>query len=151
MDPLKLDSRWGNLAEFEHYASGLPVRFLCRLLKRCPRTLRNWRSGRRAVPVWAVDVLRLHDLESRETLRQITGITLPPKGQASSVGSACAPAMAAEAPASVSAPGLSGATQRPSAGRAAGITEGVGAGAQADALPSILRASPKRRLAVAAV
>lgn len=70
------DHRWANRAEFEHYAAGLSARLLCALLHRCERTLRDWRSGRRPIPVWAVERLRLHAMETRETLRQITGIVL---------------------------------------------------------------------------
>lgn len=70
------ERRWANLAEFEHYAAGLSVRLLCALLHRCARTLRDWRSGRRPIPAWAVDTLRLHTLSTRETLRQMTGIVL---------------------------------------------------------------------------
>ncbi|MCY1297027.1 hypothetical protein D9M69_447700 [compost metagenome] len=67
------DQRWANPVEFEHYAKGLPGKALCRLLRRCERTVRDWRSGRRPIPAWAVEALRLHWLESRTMLWEMTG------------------------------------------------------------------------------
>lgn len=64
---------WMNAAEFEHLTSGIPRKYLCRMLRRCDRTLRDWQSGRRPVPLWVRDSLLIHRLETRRTFRDMFG------------------------------------------------------------------------------
>lgn len=65
------DRRWANPIEFEYYSAGYPRKALCRLLRRCDRTVRDWCSGRRPVPAWAVEVLRLRCVEGNSYLRRL--------------------------------------------------------------------------------
>ena len=64
---------WINSAEFEHLTSGIPRKYLCRMLRRCDRTLRDWQSGRRPVPLWVRDSLVIHRLETRRAFREMFG------------------------------------------------------------------------------
>ena len=63
--------RWVNPIEFERLSSGLPRKRLISLLRRCDRTIRDWQSGRRPIPAWTVDTLRLHEMERAIALREI--------------------------------------------------------------------------------
>lgn len=63
--------RWISANEFEKHASGLPRKQLCRLLRRCDRTIRDWQSGRRPIPSWTVETLRLHKIEFDLVIQQI--------------------------------------------------------------------------------
>ena len=71
------DRNWANPVEFEYYAMGLSDKVLCRLFGRCGRTVRDWRSGRRPIPSWTVEVLKLEVLEYREMLHRLR-LDVPP-------------------------------------------------------------------------
>lgn len=51
--------------EFEYYASGIPMRNLCRMLGRHERTVKRWLNGETVIPPWAIAVLRLNRLENQ--------------------------------------------------------------------------------------
>lgn len=59
--------------EFIHYATGVPMRHLCRLLQRHERTIKRWMNGESVIPPWAVAVLRLRHLE-HELMKDQMGI-----------------------------------------------------------------------------
>lgn len=63
--------RWVSQTEFDHFASALPRKHLARLLHRCDRTIRDWQSGRRPIPAWAVQTLKLHALEHELQMQQM--------------------------------------------------------------------------------
>lgn len=52
------DRKWGHVEEFELYAHA-PDPALARALRVTPATLRAWRSGRRPIPWWVPELLRL--------------------------------------------------------------------------------------------
>lgn len=62
---------WVSPIEFEKLSSGLPRKQLTRLLRRCDRTIRDWQAGRRPIPAWTVDTLRLHQLEVSQAYREM--------------------------------------------------------------------------------
>jgi hypothetical protein len=66
--------RWVSANEFEKHAAGLPRKYLCRLLRRCDRTIRDWQSGRRPIPAWTIDTLRLREVEAMRIHREIFGV-----------------------------------------------------------------------------
>jgi len=63
-----------SLNEFHHYARGIPMRHLCRILQRHERTVKTWITGKTVIPPWAVAVLRLRTLEN-ELMKDQMGIT----------------------------------------------------------------------------
>lgn len=69
---------WVSATEFERYASGLSRKHLSRLLRRCDRTIRDWQSGRRPIPAWTVQTLRLHQHETKLAYLNMFGV-LPPE------------------------------------------------------------------------
>ncbi|MGX0623367.1 hypothetical protein ACUXAV_006093 [Cupriavidus metallidurans] len=63
--------RWVSAIEFEKHASGLQRKHLVRLLRRCDRTIRDWQSGRRPIPAWTIDALKLHRYERQQAFQQM--------------------------------------------------------------------------------
>lgn len=65
--------RYGNPTEFAYYAMGIPLADLAHRLRRDERTVRDWLSGRRRVPWWVPEVLRLRRMEADLRHRQMFG------------------------------------------------------------------------------
>lgn len=63
-----------SLPEFQHYARGVPMRQLCRILQRHERTIKTWLAGKAVIPPWAVAVLRLQTLE-HDLMKDQMGLT----------------------------------------------------------------------------
>lgn len=63
-----------SLNEFLYYATGIPMRSLCRILQRHERTVQTWMNGQAVIPPWAVAVLRLRRLE-HDLMKDQMGIT----------------------------------------------------------------------------
>lgn len=63
--------RWVSAVEFERHTSGLPRKFLCRLLRRCDRTIRDWQTGRRPIPAWTIETLKVYEFERTLAWQQI--------------------------------------------------------------------------------
>ncbi|KVA74072.1 hypothetical protein WM36_17135 [Burkholderia ubonensis] len=64
--------RYGNTAEFRHYASGRTVQQLARALRRSERCIHDWLTDRARVPFWVPELLRLWQFEHGERVRQMT-------------------------------------------------------------------------------
>ncbi|TKC87286.1 hypothetical protein FAZ69_18315 [Trinickia terrae] len=58
-------------SEFLYYASGMPMKYLTRVLQRHERTVKAWMAGKAVIPPWAVAVLRLRHLEHEMTQDQM--------------------------------------------------------------------------------
>ena len=67
--------RYGNPAEFRHYASGRTIKQLARELRRSERSVHDWLVGRERVPFWVPELLRLRLFEHAERVRQMTWAT----------------------------------------------------------------------------
>lgn len=63
--------RYGNPTELAHYAMGIPLADLARMLRRDERTVRDWLSGKQRVPWWVPEYMRLRRMESLERSRQM--------------------------------------------------------------------------------
>jgi hypothetical protein len=63
--------RYGNPAEFRHYAQGLPVKEIARRLRRSERSIRDWLSGAERLPWWVPEILRLQMLEHALRMQQM--------------------------------------------------------------------------------
>jgi hypothetical protein len=74
------DRKWGHLAEFEYYAHA-PDDALARYLRVTPSTIRAWRSGKRPLPWWVPELLRLRQWECDDRMRRMgyvrLGVTKP--------------------------------------------------------------------------
>ena len=66
-----LNLRYGNPAEFRHYAQFIPLKDLARRLRRTERTVQNWLTEREKLPWWVPEILRLQHMEHVERLRQM--------------------------------------------------------------------------------
>lgn len=71
--------RYGNPTEFAHYAMGIPLPKLARMLRRDERTVRDWLSTKARVPWWVPEIMRLKRMESAERHRQMGFGTLAPR------------------------------------------------------------------------
>jgi hypothetical protein len=65
------NQRYGNPSELAYYAMGRSDADLARMLRRDERTVRDWLTGRRKVPFWAPELLRLRAMEAAERHRQM--------------------------------------------------------------------------------
>ena len=63
--------RYGNPAEFAHYAMGIPLPDLARMLRRDERTVRDWLNAKQRVPWWVPEYMRLRHMENVERHRQM--------------------------------------------------------------------------------
>lgn len=67
--------RYGNPEEFRYYVEFLPqddrLKLLSRRLRRDERTIRDWLSGRKKIPWWVPEIMRLKRMESAERMRQM--------------------------------------------------------------------------------
>lgn len=62
--------RYGNPTELAFYAAGIPIPKLARRLRRDERTVKDWLAGKRRVPWWVPEVLRLQHMEQADMYRQ---------------------------------------------------------------------------------
>jgi hypothetical protein len=62
--------RYGNPAEFEYHARGIPLKVVAKMLRRSERSVRDWLSGNQKMPWWVPEVLRLRNIEWAEHRRQ---------------------------------------------------------------------------------
>jgi len=58
-------------AELQHYAQGVPLKYICKSLGRSQRTVTDWLNGTKPIPCWAIAVLRLEVLEHELKLGQM--------------------------------------------------------------------------------
>jgi hypothetical protein len=65
------NQRYGNPSELAYYAMGRSEADLARMLRRDERTVRDWLTGRRKVPFWVPELLRLRAWEAAERHRQM--------------------------------------------------------------------------------
>lgn len=71
--------RYGNPTEFAHYAMGIPLADLARMLRRDQRTVRDWLTTKQRVPWWVPELMRLRQIEADLRHRQMFWASLPPK------------------------------------------------------------------------
>ncbi|MES2264930.1 MAG: hypothetical protein V4724_41060 [Pseudomonadota bacterium] len=72
--------RYGNPAELRYYITshGGDVKHVARMLRRDERTVRDWMNGKRRVPWWVPEIMRLKRQEADDRHRQMFGHGLPP-------------------------------------------------------------------------
>jgi hypothetical protein len=63
--------RYGNPTEFAYYAMGRTPEQLAPILRRDPRTIKDWLSGRARVPWWVPEIMRLKRFEADIVHRQM--------------------------------------------------------------------------------
>ena len=71
--------RYGNPTEMAYYAMGVPLPVLAKRLRRDERTVRDWLNGRKRVPWWVPEILRLKHMEADLRHRQMGMGTLAPR------------------------------------------------------------------------
>ena len=66
--------RYGNPAEMAHYALWWgDNKRLAKALRRSERSVHDWLTGRKKVPWWVPEIMRLKRMEAEHTVYQITG------------------------------------------------------------------------------
>ncbi len=70
--------RYGDPAALRAYAAGKPLRTIARQLRRHPRTVHDWMTGKRRMPWWVPELLMLRDQVAFYELRHM-GIRLEPR------------------------------------------------------------------------
>lgn len=63
--------RYGNPNEMQYYAQGIPIKDLCRRLRRSEKSVTSWLNGTRRVPFWVPELLRLQLMEHEMKLQQM--------------------------------------------------------------------------------
>lgn len=63
--------RYGCSDQLQYYAMGIPTKDLAYRLRRDERTIKDWLSGRKKIPWWVPEILRLQDMEHCEQVRQM--------------------------------------------------------------------------------
>jgi predicted transcriptional regulator len=65
------NQRYGNPAEMAYYVQGRPIKTIARELRRTERSVRDWLTGRKKVPWWVPELLRLRHMEHDVRLQQM--------------------------------------------------------------------------------
>lgn len=65
--------RYGNPTEFAYYCMGRDPADIARMLRRDVRSVRDWLNGRRRVPWWVPEILRLKRMEGDQRHLQMFG------------------------------------------------------------------------------
>lgn len=73
------NQRYGNPNEMAFYVQGRPIHHVARELRRTERSVRDWLAGRKKVPWWVPEVLRLRALEHDLRLQQMGVGRLEPR------------------------------------------------------------------------
>ncbi|MDT0358135.1 helix-turn-helix domain-containing protein [Herbaspirillum huttiense F1] len=68
--------RYGHKGELEFWMQGHSVKDVAKRLKRSERSVHDWLHGKRKVPWWVPEILRLQHYEYQDRLRQM-GFTSP--------------------------------------------------------------------------
>ncbi len=63
--------RWVSAIEFDYHTSGLPRTLLTKMLRRCDRTIRDWQTGRRPIPAWTIETLKVYEYERQNAWQQM--------------------------------------------------------------------------------
>lgn len=63
--------RYGNPAEFAYYTTGHSTQEIAKRLRRSERSVTDWLSGKRKMPWWIPELLRLQHMEAAERRRQM--------------------------------------------------------------------------------
>lgn len=63
--------RYGDPAALRAYAAGKPLRTIARQLRRHPRTVHDWMTGKRRMPWWVPELLMLRDQVAFYELRHM--------------------------------------------------------------------------------
>jgi hypothetical protein len=71
--------RYGNPNEMAYYAQGVPAKDLAKRLRRSERSVNDWLAGKKKVPWWIPELLRLQRMEAVERHRQMGFGKLQPK------------------------------------------------------------------------
>jgi hypothetical protein len=63
--------RYGNPLALQQYVDRMGVKGLAKHLMRSERSIQNWITGKKKMPYWVPELLRLQDMEHREIMRQM--------------------------------------------------------------------------------
>ncbi len=79
-DPMRYPNlRYGSPDELRYFAMGIPPRDLAYRLRRDERTVKDWLQGRKKIPWWVPEILRLQHMEHHERVRQMGIYKIAPR------------------------------------------------------------------------
>ncbi|MFJ3046778.1 hypothetical protein ACIPEN_13190 [Herbaspirillum chlorophenolicum] len=65
------NTRYGHHSEFEFWMQGHSIQVIAKRLKRSERSVHDWLTGKRKIPWWVPEILRLQHYEYYDRLRQM--------------------------------------------------------------------------------
>jgi len=65
------NTRYGHHGEFVFWMQGHSVKVIAKRLKRSERSVHDWLIGKRKIPWWVPEILRLQHYEYQDRLRQM--------------------------------------------------------------------------------
>jgi len=68
--------RYGSAEALMYYTQGLPMQEICRRLRHCERSIKDYLNHKQKVPWWIPEILRLQDLERRVIFREMFGTSI---------------------------------------------------------------------------
>ncbi len=71
--------RYGCSEQLQYFAMGIPTKDLAYRLRRDERTVKDWLQGRKKIPWWVPEILRLQDMEHQERVRQMGIYKIAPR------------------------------------------------------------------------
>jgi hypothetical protein len=63
--------RYGNPLELQHYAQGMTTKELAKRLRRSERSVKDWLEGKKKIPFWVPELLRLQQFEHQQRMYQM--------------------------------------------------------------------------------
>lgn len=63
--------RYGNPNEFAYYSVGISAKDMAKRLRRSERSVKDWLAGKKKMPWWIPELLRLQRMEAAERSRQM--------------------------------------------------------------------------------
>lgn len=63
--------RYGSPNELRFYAQGITVKDLAKRLRRSERSVNEWLAGKRKMPWWIPEILRLQQIAHRDMMQQM--------------------------------------------------------------------------------
>lgn len=63
--------RYGNPVELQYFVQGRSIKDVARQLRRSERSVKDWLEGKKKLPWWVPEIIRLQHGEHMENLRQM--------------------------------------------------------------------------------
>ena len=65
------NTRYGNPEELRYYATGISLKDLAKSLRRSERSVKDWLDGKKRIPYWVPELVRLRAIERAGQMQQM--------------------------------------------------------------------------------